>query len=97
MKAEKTRRILDLSYISTSGEDYDVYHEAKCELSELERLAEIGRATEKAFESHGADMFLDHQYDSNNQTIDYSKYFDSIESLITWHRSTHEGKAGEGK
>ena len=52
------------------------------ELTELERLAEIGRATEKAY-SKGAFLIYDVVEDSQQNIISYNSDKD-IEDLIDW-------------
>lgn len=75
VNAEKTRNIIDLCYVlNTDGEEWDIYQEAKKEISELERLAEIGRATEKAFEYGAIEV-------QNEIGI-----YDGVDELLEWHR-----------
>lgn len=62
MKADKTKELIEISISMAFGntkKDNKQLHElcqlAHVELDELERLAEIGRAAEKALDSDGGD------------------------------------------
>ena len=89
MKAKNARRLLEIWYLSQYGEiniehsvlkqlANDKWNGAKKELEELERLAEIGEATEKAYKN---DLKL-HKWDTIAERIEYVAW--DVESLLEW-------------
>ena len=91
MKAECTREnIQRCMYADENISDFD-YSKIDDELEELERLAEIGRATELGFERCDRALFVkyhpveeDDFDDERYVDVNNSPTFDSIEELLEW-------------
>ena len=85
MKAKMARKLAMLvamnGLLSNSESE-----EIESEISELERLAKIGRATEKAY-SNGAFLIYD-VVENDDGTIERYNYDETIEELLGWLEST---------
>ena len=81
MKAKMARKLAMLvamnGLLSNSESE-----EIESEISELERLAKIGRATEKAY-SNGAFLIYD-VVENDDGTIERYNYDETIEELLWW-------------
>jgi hypothetical protein len=71
MKAEKYREFLEYWKPEYSEKIKSIFYE----LSELERLAEIGKATEKAFEEQYIEFVGEGDYNPN-----------AVSDLLSWYR-----------
>lgn len=99
MKAEKTTELIELSIAMNTGNVpydpkrlHDLCFESDEELSRLERLAEVGRATEKAFnDPHAGRLYV---WDENF-VFAKRNVIKSIHDLLRW--DTHEEKSSDSK
>lgn len=86
-KAPKTRQVMidaGLDAKPEVGVSLDAYCDALDELTELERLAEIGAATEKAFEELGSPRITGYAPDD-------LVGLKSIEELLQWAKERKQG------
>ena len=96
MKAKRiARTIFELKSHAVMGgtlmKDYAdvIVSESLDDLKELGRLAEIGRATEKAFEQYfvmGYGAYGDENGEDEDITVHYEESFNTSESLVKWFR-----------
>lgn len=87
MKADKTREILEISYVCEEGIAIceSKYYQCKAELEELERLAEIGKATERAYYK-GAILIYDIVENNIGSIIRYNRD-ETVEDILAWTES----------
>ena len=88
MKAEKTRELIDKSIDMVFGWTkksnktlHDLCVSTDSELTELERLAEIGAKIEKVFKDNKVEGFLNATWD-DGQISSYSGEFIGLEELL---------------
>lgn len=89
MRAKKTRELIDKSIAMAMGnipKDNKLLHElcekADIDLNNIERLAEIGRATEKAFKNH--------EYCIASYKGNHLRAFKTLAELVEWAESEGE-------
>ena len=78
MFAEKTRKYLEMAMGNVNHADRELQLEIKDELGELERMAEIGRATEKALRNN--------EYCIASYKGNHVWKFKTIDELLQWYR-----------